>query len=78
MNTMKIPEFTAEASIYKTNEHYHSAGTTIASDAATESIAPAAFSRARLADIALRQEAVEGASCYCPCCIISGGILWCC
>ena len=19
-----------------------------------------------------------GASCYCPCCIISGGILWCC
>jgi hypothetical protein len=26
-----------------------------------------------------REAATDGgASCYCPCCIISGGILWCC
>jgi hypothetical protein len=26
----------------------------------------------------LASQADGGASCYCPCCIISGGILWCC
>src|SRR5262245_4366358 len=38
MNTMKMPGFTAEASIYKTNKHYQTAGIMV--DAATSGIAP--------------------------------------
>lgn len=73
MNTTKIPGFTAEASIYKTVERYRMAGIMIPVDTVTSSIAPAAF----LAAPAPREKN-GGASCFCPCCIISGGILWCC
>jgi hypothetical protein len=76
MSTMRLPGFTAEASIYKMTEHYQTAGITIAFDA-VGSIAPAALMAAPALTLRQRDDG-GGASCFCPCCIISGGILWCC
>jgi hypothetical protein len=75
-----MPQFTATASL-AVAQPYPRMGTTRPEDEAVYpqqllSRRAAASNLAANLDLAARPDG--GASCYCPCCIISGGILWCC
>jgi hypothetical protein len=73
-----MPKFTATASL-AVAQSYPRIGTTRPDD---EAVYPQQLSRrAPATNLAVNLDLVRdggGASCYCPCCIISGGILWCC
>lgn len=64
MNT--LPLFTAEFSLYTANDHYKASRSPVESG----KIVPQQMRTIR--------EAGPGPMCHCPCCVVTGGELYCC